>query len=96
MGRAFLRGTTFLLAYRQAIEAVGTETSADWFFLNRELPQKRIGMCHLCEEANKTIEHYRSLARHVIDQRTLDSIAVLIAKLEADKKARHHVINSEN
>lgn len=52
-------------------------------------------MCHLCEEANKTIEHYRRLGRHVTDQRALDSIEVLIAKLEADKKARHVVVGSD-
>jgi hypothetical protein len=46
-------------------------------------------MCAQCKEADEKIAHYRRLASCILDRQTLDSIAILIAALEAQKKAAH-------
>ena len=46
-------------------------------------------MCWQCEEIDKSIEHYREMATRVTDQRTIDGIALLIERLETEKKALH-------
>ena len=46
-------------------------------------------MCHECQIINQTISHYRQLEKLATDNGTLDSIHILIAKLETDKQAIH-------
>jgi hypothetical protein len=46
-------------------------------------------MCEQCVESDGKIEHYKNLSSLVTDQRTLDGIKKLIARLEAEKKALH-------
>jgi hypothetical protein len=46
-------------------------------------------MCEKCEAIDKRIGHYREMAAHLTDALTLEGIGILIAKLEADKKALH-------
>jgi hypothetical protein len=46
-------------------------------------------MCEKCEAIDKRIGHYREMATRVTDTQTLDGIGILVAKLEADKKALH-------
>ena len=46
-------------------------------------------MCDQCNRLDKRIAHYREMALNVFDKQTLEGISVLIAKLEADKKALH-------
>jgi hypothetical protein len=46
-------------------------------------------MCSQCIEIDKRIEHYRTMAARVTDQRTLDGIGLLIERLETQKKALH-------
>jgi hypothetical protein len=46
-------------------------------------------MCAQCEEADAKITHFRKLASFILDRATLDSIASVIATLEAQKKAAH-------
>lgn len=46
-------------------------------------------MCSKCEEIDKVIAHYRDLKTRVTDEQTLDGIARLIEKLEADKLTLH-------
>lgn len=46
-------------------------------------------MCDRCVELDGKIEHYRRMAQWVNDKKTLDGIAYLIAKSEADKKTFH-------
>jgi hypothetical protein len=43
-------------------------------------------MCYECQTIDKTILHYRQIERLTTDQSTLDSIHILIARLEADKQ----------
>jgi hypothetical protein len=46
-------------------------------------------MCDQCKAIDKRIGRYREIAARVTDTQTLDGIGMLIAKLEADKKALH-------
>jgi hypothetical protein len=46
-------------------------------------------MCEKCEKINATLAHYREMASFILDRRTLDSIDLLNARLEAEKKALH-------
>jgi hypothetical protein len=46
-------------------------------------------MCARCETINVTLTHYRELASFIMDRPTLDSIDILTARLEAEKKALH-------
>ena len=46
-------------------------------------------MCYECRGIDQSIGHYRQLEKLTTDRQTLDSIRILIAKLEADKKALH-------
>ena len=46
-------------------------------------------MCEKCEAIDKRIGHYREMGIHLTDTQTLEGIGILIAKLEADKKALH-------
>lgn len=46
-------------------------------------------MCEQCEKIDARIAYFRELATYVMDRTRLDSIEVVIAKLEADKKALH-------
>ena len=46
-------------------------------------------MCEKCEAIDKRIGHYREMGTHLTDTQTLEGIGILIAKLEADKKALH-------
>ncbi len=46
-------------------------------------------MCSKCDEIDSVIAHYRELELRVTDQQTLDGLARLIEKLEADKVALH-------
>jgi hypothetical protein len=57
----------------------------------QSFPKRQTGnvMCEKCETIDKRIGHYREMATHLTDTQTLDGIGILIAKLEADKKALH-------
>ena len=46
-------------------------------------------MCSKCEEIDSVIAHYHELKFRVTDEQTLDGIARLIEKLEADKLVLH-------
>lgn len=46
-------------------------------------------MCYECQGIDRTISHYRQLEKFTTDRRTLDSIGILITRLEAAKAARH-------
>jgi hypothetical protein len=46
-------------------------------------------MCHKCVEIDEQIVRFRDLARSVHDPKTLKSIDILIADLEARKEALH-------
>ena len=46
-------------------------------------------MCGQCEKIDARIAHFREMATYVMGRTRLDSIEVVIAKLEADKKALH-------
>jgi hypothetical protein len=46
-------------------------------------------VCEKCIELDGKIEHYSQIAHWVTDKTTLEGIAVLIAKYEADKIALH-------
>ena len=46
-------------------------------------------MCYGCQTINKAILHYRQIEKLTTDQATLDSINILIAKLEADREQIH-------
>lgn len=46
-------------------------------------------MCEKCQELEGKIHHYRTIARWVTDEPTLEGIGILIAKYETDKKALH-------
>jgi hypothetical protein len=46
-------------------------------------------MCEGCRKIEEKIAHYREMASYVMDRPTLDSIDVLIARLEEEKGALH-------
>ena len=46
-------------------------------------------MCHVCVDIDKKIDRFRELARSVQDPKTIKSIDILIAELEARKAALH-------
>ena len=46
-------------------------------------------MCWKCQEMDRVIVHYRELGSRVTDQATLEGIALLIQKMEAEKRALH-------
>ena len=46
-------------------------------------------MCWKCREIDKEIEHYRGLSARVSDERSVKSLDILIAKLEAEKNEVH-------
>jgi hypothetical protein len=46
-------------------------------------------MCDKCEEIEKKIEHYRRISSRITDRLTVEGIARLIARLEAEKAALH-------
>jgi hypothetical protein len=52
-------------------------------------------MCWKCDEIEKVILHYRTLSARVIDTLTLEGLQQLIDKLEAEKKALHPALKSE-
>lgn len=46
-------------------------------------------MCEGCRKIEEKIAHYREMASYVMDGATLDSIDVLIARLEEEKAVLH-------
>ena len=46
-------------------------------------------MCEKCQELDGRIERYERLARGITDERTLDGIHELVAKLKAERAALH-------
>jgi hypothetical protein len=46
-------------------------------------------MCWKCEEIDRQIEHYRRLSAQTSNERSVRSLDILVARLEADKKASH-------
>ncbi len=46
-------------------------------------------MCTLCSELDRRLDHCRRLSDSTTDQLTLNGIALLIEKYEADKQALH-------
>ena len=48
-------------------------------------------MCWKCEKIDKEIEHYQGLFTRISDERSAKSLDILIAQLEADKRAIHIV-----
>jgi hypothetical protein len=46
-------------------------------------------MCDKCVEIDKKIDHYKSLAAWIIDERTRQAVKTLIEKHEAEKRALH-------
>ena len=46
-------------------------------------------MCEKCVEIDGKIEHYRNLSSLVTDQQALDGIKLLVAQMEAEKRALH-------
>lgn len=48
-------------------------------------------ICEKCIEIDGRIEHYQNLSFLVTDQRTLDAIKLLMARMEAEKQALHPV-----
>ena len=50
-------------------------------------------MCDQCKQLDERIAHYQEMALHVLDRHLLDGIDLLIAKLEAEKKALHPEIS---
>jgi hypothetical protein len=46
-------------------------------------------MCDQCKQLDGRIAHYQEMALHVLDRHLLDGIDLLVAKLEAEKKALH-------
>ena len=46
-------------------------------------------MCTLCSKLNHRLDQCRRMSASIIDQLTLDGIALLIEKYEADKQALH-------
>ena len=48
-------------------------------------------MCWKCDEIDKVILHYRTLAARVTDAQTLEGLQQLIDKLEDEKRTLHPV-----
>jgi len=48
-------------------------------------------MCWQCEQIDREIEYYRGLFARIADQRSVRSLDILIARLEAEKRALHVV-----
>lgn len=46
-------------------------------------------MCWHCEQIDKEITHYRGLLRRITEQQSVKSVDILIATLEAEKRALH-------
>ena len=46
-------------------------------------------MCKKCTELDDKIAHYKRISTYITDQLTMDGIAGLIRKLEAEKAALH-------
>ena len=46
-------------------------------------------MCEKCVAIDGKIEHYQNLSSLVTDQRILDAIKLLVARMEAEKQALH-------
>jgi hypothetical protein len=46
-------------------------------------------MCEKCKQIDDRITHFRKMATYVVDRPVLDSFAIAIANLEADKAALH-------
>lgn len=46
-------------------------------------------MCGQCKKIEEKIAHYHELASYVMDRPTLDSINVLVARLEQEKELLH-------
>ena len=46
-------------------------------------------MCRKCQEIDRVIAHYRELGSRTTDQATVEGIAMLIEKMEAEKRALH-------
>jgi len=46
-------------------------------------------MCEQCKPFDDELDHYRQLKSRLTDQQTLEGIAQLIMKLEAQKTALH-------
>jgi hypothetical protein len=46
-------------------------------------------MCEKCVELDGKIEHYQRLSSRITDQRTVDGIKQLIARMKARKAALH-------
>ena len=46
-------------------------------------------MCWKCEEIDRQMEHYRCLSAQTSNEQSVKSLDILLAKLEADKKASH-------
>jgi hypothetical protein len=46
-------------------------------------------VCAKCEEIDDVIAHYRELEMRVTDEQTLEGLAKLIERLEAEKAALH-------
>jgi hypothetical protein len=46
-------------------------------------------MCWYCEQIDKKIEHYRGLSVRVTDERSVKSLDILIAALQARKNQLH-------
>jgi hypothetical protein len=51
--------------------------------------QVESAMCWKCQEIDKEIGHYQDLSAQVTDERSVKSLDILIAKLEAEKKVVH-------
>jgi hypothetical protein len=46
-------------------------------------------MCDKCKQIDDRIDHFRKMASYVMDRPVLDSFAIAIANLEAEKAALH-------
>ena len=46
-------------------------------------------MCEGCRKIEEKIAHYREMASYVMDRPILDSIDVLVAQLEEEKRVLH-------
>jgi hypothetical protein len=46
-------------------------------------------MCERCKSIDREIEHYRELATRITDPQSLKGIALLIQKMEAEKRRLH-------
>jgi hypothetical protein len=46
-------------------------------------------MCGQCRKIEEKIAHYREMASYIMDRTTLDSIDVLVARLDEEKRFLH-------